>query len=142
MRLRHAEVGANALEAEFAVGAFEGERVFGGNGFVVFEPFVHAPEVGGFEIEFEFIDEAGNEGELFGGTDWAADAGWIVGRRGAPGVNVFEGFGEVEVFEGIVENNLEAGAGKLEEIVGGEFGDVTEEVVFEGGVVPPVGGDG
>jgi hypothetical protein len=76
----HAEVGADAVEAEFAVGAFEGEGMFRGDGFVVFDPFVHAPEVGVLEIEFEFVDEARDERQLFGGSDRSADTARIIRR--------------------------------------------------------------
>src|SRR5687768_4264956 len=102
---RHAEVRANAFEAEFAIAALEGERMFGADRFIFFNPFVHAPEVRGFEIEFEFVDETRDEGELFGRADGAAYAAGIVGSGSAPGLDVFEGFGEIEFFERVVKDD-------------------------------------
>ena len=127
VRFGHAQIGTDAVEAEFAIGAFEGEGMFGADGFVVFNPFVHAPEVRGSEVEFEFVDEAGDEWELFGGADGAADAAGVIWSRSAPGGDVFEGFGEVEIFEGVVENDFETGARKLFDVFKGEFGDVGNE---------------
>ena len=104
-------------------------------------PFVHAPEVAAFERNTEFGDEAGDEGELFGGADGTADARGVVVGGLLPGVDVFESLGEVEVLEGVVHDDFEAGAGELAEVSLSEAGGVVDEVGIEGGVIPPVGGD-
>ncbi len=83
-------------------------------------PFIHAPEVGVFEIDLKFVDQARDEGELFGGAYWAAYAYGIVGGGLSPGVNVFESFCEVEVFVGVVHDYFEAWAGELAEIFFGQ----------------------
>ena len=143
LAVRHDEALGDAIEAEFAIGAFEGERVLHGDFFfgVGIVPFVHAPEVAAFERDAEFGDEAGHEGELFGGADGAADAGGVVVGGLLPGVDVFEGLGEVEVLEGVVHDDFEAWAGELAKVALGEAGSVVDEVGIESGVIPPVGGD-
>ena len=142
--LRDAEAAVDAVEAELAVAFLEAEGMGGrdlaaGGGV---EPLVHAPEVGMAEVEAEAVDEPGDEGELLGGANGAADADGVVGGGHAPCVDVFEGLGEVEVFAGIVEDDAEAGAGEAREVPWGEARGGVDEVGFEGGVIPPVGRDG
>ena len=48
MGFGHAEIRTNEIETKFAIGALEGERMFDADGFFVFDPFVHAPEVSVF----------------------------------------------------------------------------------------------
>ena len=89
--------------------------------FVAIEkPFIHAPEMGGFEVRAEIIDEARDEGELFGRADRAANAGGVIGSGLFPGGDVFERFGEIEILEGVVHDDLEAGAGELQHFLGRE----------------------
>jgi hypothetical protein len=56
-------------------------------------------------------------------------------------VDVFEGLGEVEILEGVIHHDLEAGARELAQVALGEPRGVVDEVEVEGGVVPPIGGD-
>ena len=104
-------------------------------------PFIHSPEVTVGNIDAEFIDEPGHERELLGGSNWSADTHRVVCSCLSPGVNIFKGLGEVEVFEGIVEHDLKARPGKLEEILRSELGRVLNNGGIEGGVVPPGRGD-
>src|SRR6185503_8509859 len=78
--LRHAQFLADSTEAHFAIRALERERMRHRNfttGFRI-EPFVHAPEVSGAEVEVEFVDEARDQRQLFGWPDGTADADRIV----------------------------------------------------------------
>ena len=94
------------------------------------------------QIHVRGIDDLGHEGQLLGGADGAADAGGVVGRGLLPSVDVFEGLGAVEVFERVVEDDLEAGAGQLQEFLRRELRSGGEEGGVERGVVPPGGGEG
>ena len=96
----------------------------------------------GAHVEAEGVDDARHERKLFSRANGAADANGVVGRTLAPGINVFERLGEVEIFERVVENNLEAGSRKFRELLRSERGGGADEGVIKRGVVPPVGGDG
>ena len=62
IRLRHREAGVDAVEAQLAGGALEGERVGGRHGAaVVPDPFVHAPEMGVPQRLAKLVDEPGDE---------------------------------------------------------------------------------
>ena len=139
----HHELLLDAVEAEFAVGALEGERVRHRHFLLrlVVIPFVHAPEVGVLQVEAELVDQAGDEGELFGRTDRAADTDGVVGRSLLPGGDVFQGFGEIEVLEGVIHHHLEARSRELAQVPLRELRGVIDERGVERGVVPPVGGD-
>ena len=62
--------------------------------------------------------------------------------RLAPRVDVFERFGEVEVFERFVKDHPESGARESLDFARGEARGFVDEVRVEAGVVPPIGGDG
>src|SRR5688500_12299655 len=109
MRFGHAQVRTDAIETKFAVGAFEAERMFRADRFVLLDPFVHAPEVSAFEVELEVVDEAGHERKLFGGSDRSADATRIVRSRTAPCLDVFDRFGQIEFFKCVIEHDAETG---------------------------------
>ncbi len=94
------------------------------------------------KLEPELVHEARDERELLGRADRAADAHGIVRGALLPRGDVFERFGEIEILERVVEDDPEAGAGELLDIARREAGDFVDEVLFEGGVVPPIGGDG
>ena len=91
--------------------------------------------------EVHGVDQASHQRKLFGGADGAADADGIVGGGLLPGFDVFEGFGKVELFDGVVEDDLEAGAGETQHVLGREPRGVGEDLGIEGGVVPPFGGE-
>lgn len=135
----HHESAVDAVEAHFAVAFLEGERVGDGDFAAIEDPSVHAPEMTVVQREADFIGDARDEGQLLGGADGAADAGGIVGRGLFPRVDILESFGEVEVFEGVVEDDLEAGARELQELLGRELGGGFDDGGVEGGIIPPVG---
>jgi hypothetical protein len=116
----HRQLLLDAVEAELAVGALERQRVRHRHFLLrlVVIPFVHAPEVGVLQAESEFVDQAGDERELFGRADRSADADRVIRRGLLPGGDVLQGFGEVEVLEGVIHHHLEArdaraGAGRV-----------------------------
>ena len=143
VRFGHRQLLLDAVEAEFAVGALEGERVRHRYFLprLVVIPFVHAPEVGMLQAEAEFVDQAGDEWKLFGRADRAADADGVVGRGLLPGGDILQGFGEIEVLEGVVHHHLEARTRELAQVAFGELRRVVDERGVERGVVPPVGRD-
>ena len=145
VRLRKMQVGIgnrkfgpDATEAQFAVGAFEGEGVRDGRFLSVEIPLVHAPEVGRLKAEPKFIDNPRNQRELFRRTNGTADPDGIVRRRLPPGSDVFERLGEVEIFQGVVEDDSESLAGKPGHRLRCEAGGFFNQGVVEGRVVPPV----
>ena len=107
----HRQFLLDAVEAEFAIGAFKGERMRHRHFLLrlLIIPFVHAPEVGVLEAEAEFVDQAGDERELLSRSDRSADADRIIRRGLLPGGDILQRFGEVEVFEGVIHHHLEAG---------------------------------
>ena len=140
--VRHDEVATDSTEAHFAIGFFEREWMSGRGFFAVQTPFVHAPEVRGFDREAEVIHNSRDERELFGRANRAADADRIIGRGLFPCVDVFERFGEIKIFERVVEHDFEAGARELEHFFGRKARGFFDDVVVEGGVIPPIGSDG
>ena len=134
----HAEFRADAVEAELAVGPLEAEGIVGTDLFVAHDPFVHAPEVRVAKVDLEVVNETGDQGEVRDGSDGAADSGRL--RRGgaAPGFDVLERLGEIDVLEGVVDADLETGTGHGEDLVGGEARRVFDDRRVEGRVVPPV----
>jgi XTP/dITP diphosphohydrolase len=104
----------------------------------ILNPFVHRPEVRVLERNIEVIDKTRHERQLLGRPDWAANSCMIPRRCLTPGIDIFERFGEIKFFESIMENNLKTGARKLEHVSRGQFGGILEDVVLQGGVIPPI----
>ena len=138
---RHRELRADAIETQFSVRTLERQRMRDRRFFAVEKPFVHAPEMGGFQREPEFVHDPRNERELFRGSDRAANADWIIGRRLPPGRDVFERFGEIEIFQRIIENDLESVPGKSRHRRRRKAGSFFDQRVVERGVVPPIRGN-
>ena len=103
----HDKVRPNAAETELAVGPFEGEGMVGRNLSSVHVPLVHAPEVGVVQLHIQRVDDAGDQRQLFGGTDGAADARGIVRRRLSPRVDVLQRLCKVELLESVVHRDRE-----------------------------------
>jgi hypothetical protein len=59
-----------------------------------------------------------------------------------PGSDVFQGLGEIKLFERVVHDHLEPRPGKLEHLLRREGGGVADDFRVERGVIPPIGGDG
>ena len=75
VRFRHPQVRADAVEAEFAIRAGEGQRISDRRFAAVDEPFVHAPKMCVTQIKLQFVDEARNQRQLLRRPDRAADPG-------------------------------------------------------------------
>ena len=131
----------DAVEAQFSVGLFEGEGMGGGCLLAVDDPFVHAPEVAGADVEAECVDDAGDQWQLLGGSNGSANADGVVVGALFPGGDVFEGFGEVEFFEGVVEGDFETGAREALHFLRGEGRGVGHQFRVERGVIPPIRGN-
>src|SRR5205085_1392796 len=93
---RNRELLINAVEAKLHVGFRERKRVGYRDGFALFDPFVHAPEMRIVQLEADAVHDSCDQRKLFRRTDRTADAGRVVRRRLPPGFDVFEGLGEVE----------------------------------------------
>ena len=114
-----------------------------GGGFpAVQEPFVHAPKVSGAEWDLQFIHQAGHEGQLLRGTDRTADAHGVIRGGLAPGGDIFQRLGEVKILQRVVKYHLETGPRKFLHPGRGQRDGRLDEVVFQRGVIPPIGGDG
>jgi hypothetical protein len=98
------ELTVNAVEAQVAIGFGEAQRVRDRHGLALFDPLVHAPEMGIVlrEVQIQCVDQPRNQGQLLGRSDRAANAGRIVRRALPPGFDVLQRLGEIELFERIV----------------------------------------
>ena len=91
------------------------------------------------DIDAELIDEPGDEGQLFGRTDWPADADRVVGGRLTPRINILKSLGKIEIFKGIVYYDAESRTTELFEVFPGEPGGILDNGGIEGRVIPPGG---
>jgi hypothetical protein len=94
-----------------------------------------------FQIDVEIVDDLGNDGELFGGTDGSADTGGVGSGGLLPAFDVFKSFSGVEFLDGIKDIDFEAGTFKFFEIVDGDFGSCIKDGSVKCGVIPPFGSD-
>src|SRR4051794_40313276 len=99
-----------------------------GHLFALQDPFVHTPEMSRFNVKAEGIDNARDQRELFSGSDWTADAHWVVVGALAPGIHIFERLGKVEFLERIVEDHLKPGTREAFEIARFELSDSVDQV--------------
>ncbi len=111
------------------------------NRLAVFSPFIHAPEMRVAEVDPKAIDNAGHQRKLFGGADWAADAGGIVRRALPPRLHVFHGLRQIKLLQRIIEMNLKTRSCELDHILFVELRRHLQDWPIQRGVVPPVGGD-
>ena len=93
------------------------------------------------QIELQLVDQPGDERQLLGRADRAADAGRVVGRRLPPGRDVFQRLGQIEIFERVVELDGEAWPGQPEQIVGRQPRGVVQDRRIERRVIPPIRGN-
>ena len=61
------------------------------------------------QVELEFVDEPGYERQLLCRPNRTADADRVIGGRLPPGMDVFQGLSQIEVFQRVVEDHLKAG---------------------------------
>ena len=142
IRVRHFQFTADAVETHLTVCLLERERMRGRHFLSVYQPLVHAPEVRMLQRHAEIIHEPRDERELLGRTDGAAKADGIVRRGLPPRADVFERLGEIKFLQRVVEHDAEARAREFQHRLRGEPCGVGDEIVFERGVIPPVGRDG
>ncbi|OPZ97173.1 MAG: hypothetical protein BWY71_01698 [Planctomycetes bacterium ADurb.Bin412] len=90
----------------------------------VYEPFVHPPEMGVLQVQAQFVHQPGHQGQLLGRPDRPADPHRVIRGGLLPGGDVFEGFRQVEILQGVVEPDLEAFACEGQHIFWGEPGGV------------------
>ncbi len=136
--LGHAQLGPDAVEAQLAVGALEGEGMGGGDLPAVHVPLIHPPEVRVPQIDLERVHELRDERKLLRRADRPADTGRPVLRGLLPGFDVFEGLGQVEACERIVEHDLEARPGQPQHFLRRQPRGLLDEILVQGGVVPPL----
>ena len=113
----------------------------GGRLLAVDDPFVHAPEVAGADVEAECVDDAGDQWQLLGGSNGSADTDGVVVGALFPGGDVFEGFGQIEIFEGVVEVDFETGAREALHFLRGEGRGVGHQFRVKRGIIPPIRGN-
>ena len=138
----HPQLRPDALEAQLLVGPGETQWVrnrHGSAGGV--DPFVHAPEMGLADVQVQLVDQPGHQRQLLGRADRTADAGRIVVGRAAPGVDVFQRLGQIEIFERVVHHHAEAGPAQARQVRGRQPGGVVENLGVQRRVVPPAGGN-
>ncbi len=105
------------------------------------DPFVHAPEMGLADVQVQLVDQPGHQRQLLGRADRTADAGRIVVGRAAPGVDIFQRLGQIEIFERVVHHHAEAGPAQARQVLGRQPGGVVENLGVQRRVVPPAGGN-
>jgi hypothetical protein len=97
VRIGHAQLLINPAETQLPVRALERQRVSNGYLTTIQEPLVHAPEVSRANVQVQGVHNARDQGQLFSGPNWAADAYRIVLCALSPSVNVLEGLGQVKL---------------------------------------------
>ena len=65
----------------------------------------------------------------------------VVGGGLLPALDRLKRFGEIEIFDGVVEDHAATGAAELLEILRRQFGGIIEKLLSQGGVVPPIRGE-
>src|SRR5205823_12026517 len=106
---RHQQFGPNAVETKLTISAFEGERMIHRHLCAVEEPFVHSPEMRRLEREVQFIDDSRDQRKLFSRANRPTNADWIIRSRLAPGIDVLECLGQINILQSVVEHYFEAG---------------------------------
>ena len=140
MIVGHPQRAADPVETQFAVGPLEAQwmrHLDFATGLDV-EPLVHAPEMPAADVELERVDDARDERKVLGGANRAADADRAVVGALPPRLDVLERFGEIELFERIVEHHAKARPRQSQEIAGFEPRRLVDNRAVERGVVPPV----
>ena len=81
-------------------------------GFAIERPIRPCPRNGHRvpQVQFHFVYQPGHQRQLFGGADRAADAGWVVRGGLLPRLDVLQRFGQIELFDRVIQDYLEAGA--------------------------------
>jgi len=97
--------------------------------------------VGCFQGDPQVIHQPGHQRQLLGRADRAADADRVIGGGLLPGVDVFQGFGQEELLQRVIDRHLKAGTAELLYILQGQPGSVPQDLRVEGGIIPPVRSD-
>src|ERR1041385_1554113 len=108
VHIGHDQVFSDAVEAQLSIGLFKRKRVRRRRFLAVEKPFVHPPEMRGFDVQPEVIHQASDQRQLLRRADWTTDPYWVINRRLFPGGDIFKGFGQVKLFEGVVHHDFEA----------------------------------
>ena len=104
MRIRHPQLAANPLKTKLAVGTGKAQRVRYRHGYArLIHPLVHAPEMTPpyVEVQVPFTNRA-TSGNCSVGPIGAANARRVVVGRLSPGVDVFQGLGQVKLLKCVV----------------------------------------
>ena len=101
-------------------------------------PFVHAPEMAMPQVQIQLVDQPCHQRQLLGGADRAANAGRPLGRGLPPGSDVFQGLGQIKLFERVVELDCKTLAGERAQVVGRKPRGVVQNLAIERRVVPPI----
>ena len=108
---------------------------------VVADPLVHAPEMAVPHVHVQLVDQPRHQRQLLRRADRAADAGRIVRRRLLPRLEIFQGLGQEELFQRVVDHDLKTRPGKLQKIFRRKSGGIGQKARVERGEIPPRRGD-
>ena len=111
------------------------------DGFAVFDPFVHAPEMGVQfgEIHVHGIDDARHKRQLLRRPDRPADAARMSRGGLLPGFDIFQSFSQIELLDRIIHHDFEARAAQLGHVFNRQTGDIRHQLVADRRIIPPVG---
>ena len=139
--LRHAQFGTDAVEAELFIAFRKGERMVRRNGFAVFDPFVHAPEMGVQfgKIHVRRVHDARHERQLLRRANRAADTARMRGGGLLPSFDIFQSFSQIELFNRVIHHDFEARAAQLRHVFNRQTGDIRHQLVADRRIIPPVG---
>ena len=138
----HNQLLLDAIEAKLAIGPLKGQWMRQRSCVFANKPLIHAPEMRRTNVYPEVVYNARDQRELLGRSDRPTNAHWIIFGGLAPGIDIFQRFGQVKILERLVKNNVEPGTGQLEHRFRGQRRGRSENLLIESCVIPPIWSDG
>ncbi len=139
--IRHHQLAIDPIKAHLTIAPLEGQRMRDRRHLAIDDPLVHAPEMRVMKFQPKLIDHPCDQWELLGRANGSAEAYRIVRRRLFPSTDVFQRLRAVELFQRLVEDDLESGAGKTKQRFRRESGGFINDRGVQRGVVPPGWGE-
>src|SRR6185436_2330401 len=107
IRIWHDEFPADTIKAHFTISFFERERMRHWRFFAIKKPLIHAPEMGGLDVEIQRVYEPGNQGQLLRWPYRPTNPNRVVGSGLLPCGDVFQRLRQIEIFQRFIHHDLE-----------------------------------
>src|SRR5215211_5651449 len=107
--LRHLKFRTNAVETQIHIGFGKRKWMINGHSPVVFDPLVHAPEVGIVELQFKRVYNSRDKRQLLRRPNRSTNTDWTIGRRLLPNADILESFRAIKLFDRVVDRNFKSG---------------------------------